>query len=100
LAREVGVHPVALARAFRARFGSTPGAYLRQLRLAWSVSELTDGTRSIAEIAVEAGFADQSHFTRVFRRACGETPGAFRRYIGASRRGRRPAGRGARDGDQ
>ena len=81
LAGELDVHPVALARAFRARFRSTPGEYLRQLRLAWAIAELTEGPRSIAEIAIEAGFTDQSHFTRVFRRACGETPAAFRRSV-------------------
>ncbi|HEX3235958.1 MAG TPA: AraC family transcriptional regulator [Gemmatimonadales bacterium] len=82
LAGELDVHPVYLSRAFRAWLGSTPGEYLRQLRLAWSVTALTEGGRSIAEIAVEAGFADQSHFTRAFRRAFGETPGGFRRSVG------------------
>jgi AraC family transcriptional regulator len=78
LAAEVDIHPVYFARAFRRRFGLNPGEYLRQLRLAWAASALGLADRSIAQIAAEAGFADQSHFTREFRRAFGQTPGQFR----------------------
>jgi transcriptional regulator GlxA family with amidase domain len=40
---------------------------------------LLDTERPVAEIALETGFSDQSHLTRVFRRALGETPAALRR---------------------
>jgi AraC-like DNA-binding protein len=39
------------------------------------------GTRSLSAIALDAGFADQSHFTRVFRQAFGETPGRYARTV-------------------
>jgi len=41
--------------------------------------ELTAGDAPLAEVALRAGFADQSHFTREFRRHVGVTPAAFRR---------------------
>jgi AraC family transcriptional regulator len=83
LARETRVHPASLTRAFRHAYGVTPSEYLRTLRLQWSMQELREGERSLSDIAFEAGFADQSHFSRAFRRQFGTTPGAVRR--GASR---------------
>jgi AraC family transcriptional regulator len=82
IAAEVGVHPVYLARAFRARYGVTPGAYLRRLRLEAAMAELA-GTDTLARIAHRAGFSDQSHFTRAFKAAFGTAPGQWR----ANRRG-------------
>lgn len=79
IAAEVGVHPSHLARSFRRHFGTTLGGYHRQLRLRWAADRLADSELSIAEIALRAGFADQSHFTRAFRRYTGEPPGRFRR---------------------
>jgi AraC family transcriptional regulator len=86
LAREAGVHPVHLARAFRAAYGTSPGGYLRRRRLEWAAEQLRQSERPLAAIASEAGFADQSHFTRAFRAAYGEPPGAWRR----ARRGSPP----------
>ncbi|MEM7585697.1 MAG: AraC family transcriptional regulator [Acidobacteriota bacterium] len=79
LATVAGVHPVHLARSFRAAYRASPGEYLRQLRVDWAADALTTTERPLAEIASEAGFADQSHFTRVFRAAYGMPPGAWRR---------------------
>ncbi len=79
LASEARVHPASLTRAFRHAYGVAPSEYLRTLRLQWSMLELREGERSLAEIALEAGFADQSHFSRAFRRHFGMTPGAVRR---------------------
>jgi AraC family transcriptional regulator len=78
LAEVVGVHPTYLARAFRAHYGLSVGEYGRRLRLAWAAAELARGDKSLAEIATSAGFADQSHFTRVFRRQVGTTPARYR----------------------
>jgi AraC family transcriptional regulator len=78
LAVAVGVQPARLARAFRARFGISVGEYGRRVRLAAAAAELAGGDRPLAEIAVEAGFADQSHFTRLFRRYTGTTPARYR----------------------
>ena len=81
LAQAVGVHPVTLARGFRKAFGCTVGAYLRRLRLARAAERLAETDASLAEIALEAGFADQSHFSNLFRRETGVSPSAFRRSV-------------------
>lgn len=78
LAAAVGVNAAHLARAFRARYGISVGEYGRRVRLDWAVAEMIGDDRPIAEIATEAGFADQSHFTRLFRRHVGTTPARFR----------------------
>jgi AraC family transcriptional regulator len=83
LADLVGVHPVHLARAFRARYGVSVGEYGRRLRLEWATEEIARSDTPLAVIAARAGFADQSHFTRVFRRRVGTTPGAYRRVVQA-----------------
>jgi len=79
VAREVGVHPAHLARAFRGQFGVTVGEYVRRLRLEWAAAELERAEASLARVALAAGFADQSHFTRAFRRYTGLTPSVYRR---------------------
>ena len=79
LATSVGVHPVTLARAFRRSFGCTVGEYLRRLRIERAAEHLVTGSQPLAEIALAAGFADQSHFSNVFRRRTGMSPSAYRR---------------------
>lgn len=79
LARDAGVHPVHLARSFRAATGLPVGAFVRKLRLDWAEQQLVCTDRPLAELSAEAGFADQSHFTRLFRARTGETPARFRR---------------------
>jgi len=78
VAAAVGVHPAHLARAFRARYGETLGEYVRRLRVEWAARELVTTDKSLALVAVEAGFCDQSHLTRAFKRQLGVTPGRFR----------------------
>jgi AraC family transcriptional regulator len=79
LAAELGVPSVQVARAFRARHGISVGEYGRRLRIEWAAAELR-GDRALAEIAAEAGFADQSHFTRLFKRYLGTTPARYRAF--------------------
>lgn len=79
IARVVGVHPATLARAWRARFGGSIGERVRGLRVEHAARLLRETTRPLAEVAVAAGFYDQSHFTNVFRRQVGVTPGGYRR---------------------
>jgi AraC family transcriptional regulator len=79
VAGAVGVHPVHLARVFRLHYGTAVGAYLRSLRLTWAAGRLTDSDDTIAQIALQAGFFDQSHFTRSFRHQFGLTPLAYRK---------------------
>lgn len=87
VAEAVGVHPVHLARAFRQRYHSTLGDYVRRLRVEYAADRISAGAPSLAELAVEAGFADQSHFSRTFRGIMGMSPGEFRRASGAGRMG-------------
>lgn len=78
LAGDAGVHPMHLWKAFRKWYGCTPGHHLREIRIERAQSLLQDRRLSLAEIALETGFADQSHLTRVFRKITGETPAAYR----------------------
>src|SRR5688572_30485436 len=78
LAAEAGVHPVHLARVFRREFRCTPGEYVRRIRIEWACDQLATGTRPLSEIAHVAGFSDQSHFSRTFKRHTGVTPSAHR----------------------
>jgi AraC family transcriptional regulator len=79
VAAAVGVHPVHLTRVFRRHYGTPVGAYLRGLRLDWAAGRLAAADLSIAQIALQAGFYDQSHFTRAFKCRFGLTPLAYRR---------------------
>src|SRR5690349_18796469 len=81
LAEAVGVHPVTLARGFRKAYGCSVGAYLRRLRVARAAERLAETDNPLAGIALEAGFADQSHFSNLFRRETGVSPSAFRRSV-------------------
>jgi AraC family transcriptional regulator len=78
LARDAGVHPQRLSRTFHRHARMSVGEYVQQLRVRAAESRLGDPERTLAEIALETGFADQSHLTRVFRRVTGRTPGAVR----------------------
>ena len=82
LAQEAGVHPAYLVRTFHRHYGETIGAFVRRTRLAWAMNALVESGDSVAQIAATAGFFDQSHFTRVFKREVGVTPGVFRRTSG------------------
>jgi AraC family transcriptional regulator len=82
LAASVDVHPVHLARAFRARFGMKITAYILERRLRRVKALLTGTSSPLAEVASSAGFADQSHLCRVFKHHTGVTPGQFRRDDG------------------
>ena len=79
LAAEAGVHPVHLVRAFRQHFRCTPGEYVRRLRVERAARLLAGSTDSIAQIAALAGFADQSHFCKLFRKHWGVSPAEYRR---------------------
>lgn len=78
LAADVGVHPTHLAREFRSYFGESVGHYVRRLRVEWSKLQLLTTADSLACIAVRAGFSDQAHFTRWFKRQTGVTPHRYR----------------------
>ncbi len=78
VARAVDLHPVYLARMFRQTYHCSVGEYLRRRRVDFVCSQLSSLDKPLAEIASEAGFCDQAHFTRTFRRLTGLTPGRYR----------------------
>jgi len=77
LAALAGVHPTHLARAFRAQEGCSLGEWVRRRRVAWAADQMATEA-PLSTIAHAAGFADQSHFTRVFTRLMGLSPARFR----------------------
>jgi AraC family transcriptional regulator len=78
VAKQVGVHPVHLAKTFRKYCGSTMGEYVRQLRIEFALNDLASSDTPLAQVAVAAGFANQAHFTRVFKQHIGMTPARYR----------------------
>ena len=76
LEAETGVDRFALARHFRAAFGTSPYRFQMMRRLERSRILMSEG-EPLAGVAVETGFADQSHFTRMFKRAYGISPGRW-----------------------
>ena len=83
LAEEAGVTPFVLLRAFVRDAGLSPRAFQQQERIRCATRMLRSGKR-IAEVAMQTGFSDQSHFTRVFRQHTGVTPKLYRCAFTAS----------------
>lgn len=81
LARAVGVHPVHLAREFRRFEHCTTGEYIRRLRVDYARERIFRSDETLVEIALSAGFADHTHFSRSFKRVTGMTPTEFRKLV-------------------
>jgi AraC-like DNA-binding protein len=73
-----------LARQFRLMVGTSPHRYLLMRRLDLA-RELLHRERPLVDVACDAGFADQAHFTRVFKSAFGLTPARYRALRAARR---------------
>jgi AraC family transcriptional regulator len=82
IARTVGVHPATLARGYRTTFGCTVGERIRRLRVEHAARALLQTVEPLSEVALGAGFYDQSHFTNTFRRYLGVTPAEYRARVG------------------
>jgi AraC family transcriptional regulator len=78
IARTVGVHPVTLAREFRRYYQCTIGELVRRERIEFACRELQQPGVTITDIAVAAGFYDQSHFARTFKKITGISPARYR----------------------
>jgi AraC family transcriptional regulator len=78
IADSVGVHPVHLARVFRKHYRHTIGDYQRNLRVQFVCHEITTSDAPFSEIALSAGFYDQGHLSRIFKRHTGMTPAQYR----------------------
>jgi AraC family transcriptional regulator len=83
LGAAVDRHPAHVARAFRRAHGMSVIAYARALRLEWATAAVESTDDALARVAMDAGFADQSHFTRCFKRHHGVTPGRYRELLRA-----------------
>ncbi|MFT4063349.1 AraC family transcriptional regulator [Paraburkholderia sp.] len=75
--KAAGLSASHLIRAFKQRYGMTPHAYLINRRIQYSRAQLRRG-RLIADVALDAGFADQAHLQRTFKRLVAATPGQYR----------------------
>jgi AraC family transcriptional regulator len=81
VAAQVSVNPAYLSRVFRQFHHQAIGDYLHDLRVQFACRQLADPGVALSAIASASGFADQSHFTRVFKQCTGMTPGAFRALV-------------------
>jgi len=82
LARQAGLHPASLTRAFRRSFGISVVGYRtgrRFRRAAAAIAARADG--DLTRIALDSGYADHAHLTRDFRRRSGLTPSEYRRIV-------------------
>jgi AraC family transcriptional regulator len=81
VAAAAGVHPVHLIRTFREFFCATPGEYVRRCRLERAARLLADSDVSLVDVALESGYADQSHFSKAFKRQFAIAPSQYRRDV-------------------
>lgn len=79
VAEVAGVHPAHLASVFSEVNGIPVATFIRKLRLEWVADQLASSSDSLAAVAYRAGFSDQSHMTRAFKKHTGRTPGEYRK---------------------
>lgn len=79
LAQQTGFSPYHFARLFRQTIGESPHQFVLRQRIERAQRLLTDTDMSLAHVALESGFANQSHLAQTFKRHLGLTPRAYRR---------------------
>jgi AraC-like DNA-binding protein len=78
LSNQTGMSKFSFIRAFKKEYHLPPHAYIVNKRIEFCRQLLKKGNRDMADIALEAGFTDQSHFTKTFRQYVGTPPGEYR----------------------
>lgn len=78
---QVEIHPVHLATVFRQKYHCTIGEYTRRLKIEYACRLISSGELSLSAIASNAGFADQSHFSKVFKQHVGMTPNEYKKLF-------------------
>ena len=79
LARIAQLSPFHFSRMFKKSTGHAPHAYITARRMALARALLASGEAPLAEVASRVGYQTQAHFTDVFRKQVGATPGSYRR---------------------
>jgi AraC family transcriptional regulator len=79
ISSRAGVHPAHLCRAFRRFRGRTISDAVLGMPMQQVCRRLIESDDFLSTIAIESGFADQSHMSRIFKRVTGHSPGAYRR---------------------
>lgn len=80
LAAEVNIHPVTISKYFVKYQKETLSQYIRNIKIERSLSLIKNSTQTLTEIALNCGFADQSHFIRCFKQTTGFLPKDFRKF--------------------
>lgn len=78
IAAEVGASPARVSAVFRRVYHRSIAEEQRRLRVEFALERLRDRDASLADIALEAGFSDQPHFSRAFKQVTGMTPARYR----------------------
>lgn len=86
LAEACGLSAGALARGFKKSTGMSPHQWLLSRRVDLALELMAEPDTSLADIAFNAGFSDQSHFSRVFTQKMGVAPGAWRKSLANNKR--------------
>ena len=81
IAKSVHIHPGHLAREYMRHYSCTIGEQIRRLRIEYACEQLSSTDCSLAEIALDAGFSDQSHFTVSFKQQIGLRPSEYRKAV-------------------
>jgi AraC-like DNA-binding protein len=82
-ARQAGAHPVHASRLFRACYGASITEHAQLYAVRRAIREMASGA-ALGAAAAAAGFYDQAHMSRVFRRVTGRTPGAHRKVVASA----------------
>lgn len=79
LSDEIGIHPVTISGNFRKYFSSTYGEYMRKIKIDRSLKMIRESSQSLTQVGYACGFADQSHFTRIFKNQTGFLPKQYQK---------------------